>query len=257
MSDLYIETRGHGEIPLVLVHGWAMHGGVFEPLAEKLDSRCTLYRVDLPGHGRSRNSTLALDPRACAQYLCKQLPAAVWLGWSMGGLFALTAALEEPDKVLGLAMLSSTPRFVRDTDWPHGMDPDVFVQFSRDLHTDFRATLDRFLALEAMGSAHAREEIRQLRASVLAPGEPDPSVLTQGLDLLEHSDLRARLSQLCMPSAWIAGRRDRLVPPDAMRWSAQQCGGDFTCIEHAGHAAFLGFADDVVEALEPLLETAT
>jgi pimeloyl-[acyl-carrier protein] methyl ester esterase len=51
---------------------------------------------------------------------------------------------------------------------------------------------------------------------------------------------------------WIAGRRDRLVPPAAMAWSAAQCGGRFVEIPHAGHAPFIGHADAVAAALEPL-----
>src|SRR3546814_3951149 len=58
-NDLYIEETGEGP-PLVLLHGWAMHGGVFALLVERLRERCRLYVVDLPGHGRSRDSAVPL-----------------------------------------------------------------------------------------------------------------------------------------------------------------------------------------------------
>ncbi len=253
MSRLFIQTQGHGPVHLVLIHGWAMHGGVFAPLVEALEDRCTLHLVDLPGHGRSRDSDLPLEPSACARAIAEATPPAIWLGWSMGGLIALTGALEQADAVLALAMLSSSPRFVRAPDWPYGMEDEVFDQFASDLDRDYRATLERFLALEAMGSEHAREEIRRLRAAVFAHGEPDKRVLQQGLALLDQGDLRARLTELEQPNAWIAGRRDRLVPAAAMAWAAEQCEGSYTCIPRAGHAAFLGFADAVVEALQPLI----
>ena len=35
MSDLHVEVIGRGP-PLVLLHGWAMHGGLFAPLVEHL-----------------------------------------------------------------------------------------------------------------------------------------------------------------------------------------------------------------------------
>lgn len=234
-----------------------MHGGVFAPLVEALQKHCTLHVVDLPGHGYSRDCGVSLQPSACAQAIIEATPPAAWLGWSMGGSIALSAALEHPDHVQGLAMLSASPRFVRGADWPHGVDAAVFRQFGVDLDHDYRDTLDRFLALEAMGSEHSRAEIRQLRKDVFARGEPDPRVLKEGLALLETVDQRARVAELTQPSTWIAGARDRLVPPTAMDWSAQQCGGDFTRIEHAGHAAFLGFAELVVGALEPVLSGAS
>ena len=60
MSDsLHIATSGEGP-PLVLIHGWAMHGGVFAPLVERMRARHTLHLVDLPGHGLSRDDATPL-----------------------------------------------------------------------------------------------------------------------------------------------------------------------------------------------------
>jgi pimeloyl-[acyl-carrier protein] methyl ester esterase len=92
-----------------------------------------------------------------------------------------------------------------------------------------------------------------LRADTFNEFRPQVRALTEGLDVLEHSDLRARLPQLTQASAWIAGRRDRLIPWQAMQWSAAQCGGVFTCIAGGGHAPFIGHTNAVVAALAPLL----
>ena len=249
---LHIDKLGHGPQPLVLIHGWAMHGGIFAPLVEALADRCTLYVVDLPGHGHSRACGLALEPHAIAEAVARATPPAPWLGWSLGGLVALTAALDHPVHVQGLAMLCATPKFVRDAGWPHGSDAPLVHQLALDLETGYHATIERFLALEAMGSADPKAELRRLRADVFARGEPELRVLQEGIGLLERSDLRARLPQLAVPSVWIAGRRDRLVPPAAMAWSAEQCGGRFVEIAHAGHAPFIGHAQAVADALQPL-----
>ena len=53
MTGLHIETHGSGPVPLVMIHGWAMHGGILAPLVEVLADRCTMYVADLPGHGYS------------------------------------------------------------------------------------------------------------------------------------------------------------------------------------------------------------
>lgn len=253
---LYVKTVGNGPIPLVLLHGWAMHGGVLSPLVDALREQCTMHVVDLPGHGYSRDSSIPLEPRACAEAIAAITPPAIWFGWSMGGAIALHAALTLKPQVRGLAMLCATPRFVRNADWPYGADGTLVHQLATDLETDYHATLERFLALEAMGSADPRAELRQLRTLVFARGEPDLRVLQEGIRLLETSDQRAVLASLSVPSAWLAGRRDRLVPPQAMRWSADQCGGSFEEIQHAGHAPFFGYADAVKQALQPLLASA-
>ena len=62
---LHVEVTGNGP-DIVLLHGWAMHGGVFAPLVERLRDRCTLHVVDLPGHGGSRDSTVPLRLADCA-----------------------------------------------------------------------------------------------------------------------------------------------------------------------------------------------
>ena len=255
MTQLSVDITGHGP-PLVLLHGWAMHGGIFAPLVQALREHHTLHVVDLPGHGHSRDCGVLLQLDACVQAVLDVVPAAPWCGWSLGGLLALHAAATQPARVPALAMLCATPKFVVSDTWPHGMARDVFTGFEAGLRSDWRATIDRFIALEAFGSDHMREELKLLRDAVLARGEPSPRVLAEGLQLLEQSDLRDVLPALTVPSVWIGGRRDRLVNPAAMQASAAQSAlAHFVQIEHAGHAPFLTHANAVAEALLGFLDT--
>jgi pimeloyl-[acyl-carrier protein] methyl ester esterase len=253
MPPLFVRTEGRGDIPLVLVHGWAMHGGVFAPLIEALADRCTLYVVDLPGHGRSRGSDVPLEPSACARAIAAHVPPAIWLGWSLGGLYALQAALDFSPQVTGLAMLCASPRFARGEAWPYAVSPEILEDFGRDLESDYDGTLERFLALETLGSDSAQADLRRLRADTFAAHPPEMRALVEGVEVLEQVDLRARVHELAQPSAWIAGRRDRIVPWQAMQWSAEQCGGRFSCVASGGHAPFYGHVEAVTAALDPLL----
>ena len=49
---LHVESRGAGP-DLVLLHGWAMHGGIWGDAGEQLGRRFRLHLVDLLGHGYS------------------------------------------------------------------------------------------------------------------------------------------------------------------------------------------------------------
>ena len=124
---MHIEILGSGP-SLVLLHGWALHGGVFAPLVQRLSDRYTLHLVDLPGHGFSRDSEVPLTLDATVTAILARTPPAAWLAWSLGGLFALHAAASS-SQVRGLAMIAATPRFVRDGDWPHAVERRVFAQF--------------------------------------------------------------------------------------------------------------------------------
>lgn len=250
---MHIEVLGSGA-PLVLIHGWALHGGVFAPLVERLSDTFQLHLVDLPGHGHSSESTTPLTLDDCAQEILAQTPPAVWLGWSLGGLVALHAAARSP-RVRGLVMIAATPRFVRGADWPHAVEPSVFLQFGNELQQDYRGTLERFLALDTIGSEHARAELRTLKETLYARGEPSSTALQQGLKLLEDSDLRADLPALSVPNLWISGRRDRLVPPDGMRDAAARAPNSrYVDIAGGGHAPFLGQADEVALEIRGFME---
>ena len=50
-----------GGPPLVLLHGFALHGGFFSPLVPALSKKHRVHVVDLPGHGFSA----PLAPSTC------------------------------------------------------------------------------------------------------------------------------------------------------------------------------------------------
>jgi pimeloyl-[acyl-carrier protein] methyl ester esterase len=251
---MHIERVGHGP-DLGLLHGWAMHGGIFAPLVDELSAHFRLHLVDLPGHGRSADSGLALEPEAIAAALQAECPRAPWLGWSLGGQVALHLAATRPEAVRGLVLVCATPRFVRSDDWPQGMPESVFQGFADELGRDYRATIDRFLALEAQGEERMREVLRRLRAEVYGHGEPSPAVLAQGLRWLMETDQRALLPRLRAPSLWIAGRRDRLVSPLAMRAAADRCAdARYLEISSGGHAPFLTHAAQIARAVRDFAE---
>ncbi len=241
--NLHVEVRGQGA-PLVLLHGWAMHGGIFDNLLRAnnnlLRADYSVHLVDLPGHGRSARAGVGLTLDDAVRAVADVVPPrALWVGWSLGGLVAMHAAATMPARVRGLGMIAASPRFVRAADWPHGMPAATFDGFARDLAADWRGTVDRFLALEAFGSDHMKEELRTLREHLLA-----------------DADLRAALPTLAMPSLWLAGRRDRLVHPDAMRAAATTApDATFVQIERGGHAPFLTHADEVAHALAAFAAT--
>jgi pimeloyl-[acyl-carrier protein] methyl ester esterase len=255
---MQIETRGDGP-PLVMIHGWAMHAGLFGTLLDHLAARRTLHLVDLPGHGRSRDDASPLELESCVAAIAAQTPPAPWLGWSLGGLFALHAAATRPAQANALIMLCSTPRFVRADDWTHGMDVEIFRRFEAGLQTDIHGTIERFLALETLGCERAAGfdlgmELRRLRAEAFAHGEPAPGALADGLNLLETCDLRAALSGLRVPNLWIGARRDRLVDHCAVVAAAALTPDSRSVRFDSGHAPFLTHADALADAVFDFLD---
>jgi len=250
---LVINSRGRGP-DLILIHGWAMHCGVFETLADDLCAEYQVHMVDLPGHGLNRECTQALDPVVLATELVEQLPGASWLGWSLGGLVALQAALDQPNQVRRLVLVSANPCFVAHPGWPHGVEKWVFEQFAADLERDYRQTLNRFLALEVTGSSDANQQLRRLRQTLNEMPRPSPDALQQGLAVLQNADYSAQLGQLRCPVLLLGGANDRLVPAPALSAAAAAIGQSQTLIfPDTGHAPFIGKQQAFASAIRAFL----
>lgn len=247
--SLYHRQVGSGQ-PIVLLHGWGMNGAVWEPLLPDLADRFSVTVIELPGHGESP-AAIAADLSEWAR-LCLAVapPRAYWVGWSLGGQVALRAALDLPARVSGLVLVAATPRFVQGADWPYAMPVDTFRQFARELETDPNATLLRFLSLQVKGDEFARDALRALRSELERRPPASRAGLTQGLELLLHTDLRRELAQLDCPSHWIFGSRDTLVP-----WRVGERvrellpGSTGEQIAGAGHAPLLSHRDAGFAAL--------
>ncbi|AXI83152.1 pimeloyl-ACP methyl ester esterase BioH [Xylella taiwanensis] len=253
---MHIEVTGHGPA-LVLIHGWALHSGVFIPLVEQLADHHTLYLVDLPGHGHSHTTPTPLALPHVVRAIAAATPPAVWLGWSLGGLFALHAAATLP-QVRGLVMLAATPCFIRRKDWPHAVEANVFAQFGQDLKQNYTDTINRFLTLNTLGSTHGHTELRQLQHILNTRNTSNPATLQTGLDLLERTDLRRAVIDLTRPSLWIAGQQDRLAPTASLHAAtalAPRGQTELLTIAGSGHAPFLKHANQIAAALRHFIAT--
>jgi len=255
--SLHSTVSGSGP-DLVLIHGWGLHGGIWDTLVPLLEPHFRVTRVDLPGHGGSAwGGERTLDDMAQA-VLCAAPSAAYWVGWSLGGLVALRAALREPVRIPALVLLASTPCFIRKPDWPYAMLPELLDTFAAELETDYARTLQRFLALQVRGSEDAGATLRQLRATLQAGGLPQPQGLRTGLAVLRESDLRRELPDLQMPVQLLGGARDTLVPAAAAQQTARLLPrAQLAVIDGAGHAPFITRPAQVALALQSFLQPAS
>jgi pimeloyl-[acyl-carrier protein] methyl ester esterase len=249
---LHTETTGTGP-DLFLVHGWGLNGAIWSGLRTALAADYRITTVDLPGHGRSPGGSFDLDNASTALREAAP-PQAHWIAWSLGGLLALHAAQPAAERIARLTLVASSPRFVQAPDWPDAVPAAVLAQFLDELQQDYRATLNRFLALQVRGSTAAGDTLRALRRQLFAHGEPDPLALAAGLAILRDADLRPGLDAMTLPLQFIMGERDTLIPPAAARACAvRKPGTHLEVIAGAGHAPFLSHPQEFLAALRPFL----
>ncbi len=240
--NLHVETQGSGE-PLLLIHGWGMHGGMWGQVAKQLSEYYTVHSVDLPGHGYSK-----LDTRFGANKLDEivdQLSDSftetlTLCGWSLGGQIALRWAQRNPVQIKKLVLVATTPCFVQQENWGCAMAADTLHEFAASLLQNHTLTLRRFIALQLRGSEQERELLSELRTQLFSHGEPNITALQSGLEILRNTDMRAILPSINQPVLLLAGARDTLTPLAAMEYMHQTIHSSrLEIIKGAAHAPFL------------------
>jgi pimeloyl-[acyl-carrier protein] methyl ester esterase len=250
---LHAATSGVGP-PLVLVHGWGLHSGIWPPLLPALERRFRVTAIDLPGHGLSPRAGWAGDLEDMAGLVAAAAPPeAAWLGWSLGGQVALAAALA--GHVQGrLALVATTPRFASAPDWPCGMAPDVLEGFAAGLARDPAKALRDFLTLQLRGDRRSAALLAGLKETLAARPAPATEALRAGLEILATADLRPQLGELRQPVLVITGERDRLTPAEAgRRLAAAVPEGEYLEFPGAAHVPFLSHSEQFVAALAAFL----
>lgn len=240
---------------LVLIHGWGVNHAVWSQLITQLPADWPVLALDLPGYGVASSDwpqpyTLA----AVAEQLAAKIPPGSYLlGWSLGGLVATEIALRYPAKVQQLTLLASSPCFMQQDKWP-GMSDKVLAQFAESLTNNLALTVERFLAIQSMGSSSARQDTKVLKAAVLALPLPDAQVLSAGLQLLAQTDQRSQLAGLAMPVTWCLGRLDSLVPSKIADLLPDYCPqAQLQLFGKASHAPFISHQPEFVSWLHQWL----
>jgi pimeloyl-[acyl-carrier protein] methyl ester esterase len=237
--NLKISTVGSGK-QLVFLHGWGVNSGVWQPLIDIIKDEFCITTIDLPGYGiNHQRLPVPYNLQNIAKTVAEHLPAnCILIGWSLGGLVAQQIANTYPEKLKQLVLICSSPKFSKSIEWP-GIEPKI---------------LERFIAIQAMGSVSVRQDSKTIKQAVQRYPPPSPVALAAGLDMLQSVDLREQLKTLSIPCQMFLGRLDTLVP-DTVAPLVQLLNSKITIevILDVSHAPFISntesFAKRLVKAL--------
>ena len=254
--NLHTETYGSGET-LILIHGWAMHSGIWRGFAQQLAKHYQVICVDLPGHGKSEKLA-DFTLKNISHHLQKILPDSpcTLIGWSLGGMVALNLACQFPARVKKLVLIGSNPCFVKTATWP-GIKQSVLEKFAADLTSDCHGTLLRFLSLQVSGLQNYKFLLKELKNALNAHRPPATDILHGGLVILKQQDLRPQLAQLQCPLQVILGSHDTLVPV-AVGEQLQNLNPNLKLhiIHKAAHMPFLSHPEQLIGLLRDFMESA-
>ncbi|EWH11564.1 pimeloyl-BioC--CoA transferase BioH [Catenovulum agarivorans DS-2] len=244
-------------LPIYFIHGWGMNRAVWQPTFEFLAHHTdrALIALDLPGYGCSIDTMPThYNLTEISQQVASQIDTpGVVVGWSLGGLVAQHIAINQAEKLQQLVLVGSTPYFAATEDWP-GIQPKVLNNFQQQLKLDYKKTLERFLAIQAMGSIDAKQDIKTLKTLLLTHPEPNPQALASGLNILQHADLRSQIGQINQPTARLYGKLDSLVPKAVIAKIEQlQPASNSYIFNKASHAPFISHPNEFCQQLLELI----
>ena len=156
---------------LVLLHGFGGFAGSWQPVIDRLGDRFYILAFDLPGHGGSLKFPGFGSPRFAALAVIDDLrqhgiSSTHIAGHSMGGAIAALMAMEAPDLIASLTLVS-----------PGGFGPEM------DQPT-----------LRVFAEAKSAAELAQAMAPMFADGfAPDPNMLAALASIREQPGQREAL----------------------------------------------------------------
>lgn len=266
--DVHVMARGPEAAPVVLlIHGASANAREFTwTLAPRLDTDLRVLMPDRPGHGYSDRfdgaDALAAQARQMAGVLDQLAPGqkAVVAGHSFGGAVALRLALDRPDLVSSLVLLSPVTHDWGDTeggtawyDWlaANPVIGPVFTQL-----------------LPIVGPAQVKNGI----SGVFDPAPTPPDYYeNSGLGLLlrppnfranardmtqlkgELAEQSARYGELSLPITVFSGSKDTVVSPKLHTVRLKkQVPLDLVILPEEGHMPHHGEGDAVAGAIRRL-----
>jgi pimeloyl-ACP methyl ester carboxylesterase len=226
--------------PLVLLHGFAEDGGLWDKQTEFLKNNFHLVIPDLPGSGRSAPLTAPTSMEDLADAVRfmldeEKIDKAILVGHSMGGYIALAFVGNYPDRCKGLGLFHSTAypdseekkttrrksmAFIRKhgaAEFIRQSMPNLFADASREEHPEWINEL-----AERYGNF-----------------DPD-SLIHYYQAMIDRPDRSGVLTKSGLPTLFIIGAQDNTLPLEAgLRQSHLPSMALIHILEQAGHMGMI------------------
>jgi pimeloyl-ACP methyl ester carboxylesterase len=247
LKDLYYQAyqaEDPQRKPVVLIHGAGGEGLSWPSQLRRLAG----YRVfapDLPGHGKSRGSGLQRVPaygQALENWISAlELPRFFLVGHSLGGAIALWFALQHPELLSGLVLISTGAQLPVNLSLIENLaSPDSYPAAVDDI---CRWSFSPETPSRIVDSV--RKQILSIRSSVL---EAD-------FRACDAYDLSSRLGEVSVPSLVLVGEEDKMTPVRFAEGLSEGIpGAELQVVKGAGHMLPLERSDEVAEILRSYFE---
>jgi 2-succinyl-6-hydroxy-2,4-cyclohexadiene-1-carboxylate synthase len=234
---------------LILVHGFTQTGRSWAPLLPALSSHFDVVTPDLPGHGSRGDVHVGIEE--AARILGDEGGRGTYVGYSLGGRVALRLALDRPELVERLVLVSATAGIEDDDDRAARREADEALASAID-EGGVDAFLDEWLAQPLFAT------LPPDRAGLEARRENTAAGLAASLRLMGQGSMEPMwrgLFDVHVPVLIVAGELDEAYCLQAVHlggWLGEVA--SLALVPMAGHACHLEQPERFVKLLLAFLE---
>ena len=262
MNDsMHYQIEGMGK-PVLLIHGWAMHSGVWADFVKEFSTRHKIITVDLRGHKKSVSMAGPYDFLSFADDITRLILAlglkrVTLIGWSMGVSILLKMMESSLPCVDSVVLINGNPCLVSREDYKQGLPEITIKRLFRQVERDYPKGLQNFYKL--LFTADEAEALKcNGRYSMVADlhAAPTKQAALESLACLQNEDLRPAVKKVRVPALIIHGSEDRICAPAAAYYMHNQINrSHILFLEKTGHVPFITKKDAVHRAIAEFLES--
>jgi 3-oxoadipate enol-lactonase len=230
---MHVIDAGSGS-PLVLLHGLGWDGTLWASTARRFADRYRVIAADTRGHGESDKpegpytiDLFARDWLGCLDAL--SVERACLVGFSQGGMIAQVLAVEHPERVAALVLVSTSCR----------SDPSAKAKMEERIRlarTDGPAAAARLAASSVFSKRFADTHPDTVEKFVAWRTAMPQDPLLEATRAGYGFDMSAPLAAVRVPTLVMYGDEDTLTPPPVVRHVADcVLGAEVECVLGAGH----------------------
>jgi len=252
--DEHGESRRGGDPAIVLLHGLMFDGGMWRKQIESLSSLGRVVVIDGPGHGKSEPPPrFMLEEHADALLDAVgdlDIPRALVVGLSWGGMVAMRLALQHPARVAGLALLDTS---AERQSLSERIRYRAFVAMHRRVGIPYGMFLKEIAPLLfADRTIATRPELVEASYRRAMGFERDGASRASLAVVVHRTSILEKLDRIRVPTLVMCGREDRATPPDKSEQIARAISGSrFVMLDGAGHMSPLEDPEAVNQHLVP------
>ena len=222
---LSVLEAGNGD-PVIFVHGVVTTSNIFPQYVSAFSPDFRGIAVDLRGYGDSEKPPSGFTIEQFSKDLITladtlKIDRAVWVGVSMGGMILQQLALDYPERVRALVLVSTTDEaMVLDKDLPTIGNPRDFREVSKNIIVEsfppgtpttlYQPLLDRIPSWNA-------------------------TVLREALTSMAHANVHGRISAITAPTLVVVGAKGDVATPAIARGIQSQIAGAQLVEFNTGH----------------------